>query len=326
MKSKLIFCFIFLFILTGCRQSKPLDKTLRIGHFSSITHAQALLLMEKNLLKDLVDEGYTITFKHFNAGSAEIEAFLSEEIDIGYIGPVPAINGYIKSQGELLILGGASNSGIGLIVQNNSNIFSLKDLENKKIAIPQLGNTQHIKLLELLEKEGLKDTHRGGNVDIYPISNDLIDQTFENGDIDGAYLPEPWGSQLLEKGQAKWLIPPSTEEIQNTALILVRKEYLDTHPKEVEIFLKAHQEATLLLSDPQTETINEIRQAILSLSGKNLSEETIKKSLENVIFDTKISPQTIKYYSDLFYDQGFIDTKINTDKIIIKSSISKEKN
>ena len=326
MKSKFIFCVICLFILTGCRQSETLDKTIRIGHFPSTTHAQALLLRENNLLKDLLGDEYTLTFKSFKAGSAEIEAFLSEEIDIGYIGPIPAINGFVKSKGELLILSGASNSGIGLIVQKDSNIYSLKNLQNKKIAIPQLGNTQHIKLLEILDKEGLRDTHRGGNVDIYPISNDLILQTFENGDIDGAYLPEPWGSQLVEDGQAKWLIEPSSEEIQSAAVILVRKDYLATHPKEVELFLKAHQEVTIMLNDNRTKYLETIKEQIQSLSGKTLSKDTIKKSLEHVVFDTSLSSQTIQYYIDLFYEQGFIDTPINADDIISSPSSIKEKN
>ena len=53
----------------------------------------------------------------------------SKDIDIGYIGPVPAVSANIKSKGDFVIISGAAKGGTVLIAKKGSNIQSVKDLK-----------------------------------------------------------------------------------------------------------------------------------------------------------------------------------------------------
>ncbi|KKT74540.1 MAG: sulfate ABC transporter substrate-binding protein [Candidatus Peregrinibacteria bacterium GW2011_GWA2_44_7] len=174
----------------------PIRTKVRIGHFPNITHAQALVghangLFEKNL--------GPVEWSIFNAGPSVIEALFAGQIDIAYIGPSPAINGYVKSQGDALrVVAGAASGGAALVVRAGSGIEKPADFHGKKIASPQLGNTQDVALRSWLKGQGLKLKEIGGDVQVFPVSNADQVTLFLKGEIDGAWTVEPWVS-ILEK-------------------------------------------------------------------------------------------------------------------------------
>ena len=146
-KTMLLSTILFTLFLIGCNNNSSNDNIVRVGHFPNVTHAQALIGSELGLFEKHLGDAVAINYYVFNAGPAEIEAFFAGELDLGYIGPVPASNGNIKSNGDIVILAGASNAGAMILVSENSNINDISDLNGKKIAIPQIGNTQHLSLL-----------------------------------------------------------------------------------------------------------------------------------------------------------------------------------
>ena len=133
---------------------------VRIAYFPNITHTQALVLKNQGTLEEAWKDRCNVTWTSFNAGPAEIEAVFAGEIDLGYIGPVPAINANVKSNGDVKIISNATNAGAVLLVRNDAGISSVADLAGKKIAVPQIGNTQHLCLLDLLTQNGLKTVDR----------------------------------------------------------------------------------------------------------------------------------------------------------------------
>ena len=147
-----------------------------------------------------------VTWTSFNAGPAEIEAIFAGEIDLGYIGPVPAVNANVKSNGEVKIISNATNAGAVLLVRKDSGIASVKDLAGKKVAVPQLGNTQHLCLLSLLSENGLKTVDQGGDVTINASSNADILNLIDNGSVEAAVVPEPWGTTIEKNGNAEILL------------------------------------------------------------------------------------------------------------------------
>ncbi|MHB1420756.1 MAG: ABC transporter substrate-binding protein, partial [Bacillota bacterium] len=165
-------------VLAGCGASSSLtagsnsEKVIvKIAHFPNITHSQALVGRAEGQFEKALGDKASIEWKEFNAGPEEIEAFLAGEVDLGYIGPGPAVNGYVKSGGELEIIAGATDAGAIFVSRKSLVIKDLKELNGKKVAVPQFGNTQDLTLRKVLQENGLKDTTKGGTVEIVQAKN-----------------------------------------------------------------------------------------------------------------------------------------------------------
>ncbi|MFB7664658.1 aliphatic sulfonate ABC transporter substrate-binding protein [Kitasatospora sp. NPDC056138] len=215
--------------------------TVKIGYFPNLTHGTALVGIKDGIFQK--ELGATrIKTQTFNAGPAEIEALNAGSIDIGWIGPSPAINGYTKSNGQSLkIIGGSASGGVKLVV-NPDRIKSLDDLKGKKIATPQLGNTQDVALLNYLAGKGYKvDAQSGaGDVSVVRTDNKVTPDAYKSGSIDGAWVPEPTASKLVTLGakellNEKSLWPDGKFVITN---IIVSQKFLKEHPDVVEAVLR----------------------------------------------------------------------------------------
>ncbi|MDQ4067530.1 MAG: ABC transporter substrate-binding protein [Thermoproteota archaeon] len=150
---------------SGTNMQASEQKTLRIGYFPHINHAQAVIGLGRGDFQKALGDNVEVTTQIFNAGPAGIEAIFANQIDVTYIGPNPAINGYVQSNGEALrIISGAASGGAVFVVRNDSGINSPQDLANKKFATPELGNTQDIALRNYLLDNGLNTIEKGGKV------------------------------------------------------------------------------------------------------------------------------------------------------------------
>ena len=90
-------------------------------------------------------------------------------------------------------------------------INSAEDLRGTTLATPQLGNTQDAALRAWLKEEGLGNpVEGGGDVTISPTENATTLQLFQDGGIQGAWLPEPWASRLVLEAGAKVLVDEAT--------------------------------------------------------------------------------------------------------------------
>ncbi|KJK59734.1 sulfate ABC transporter substrate-binding protein [Saccharothrix sp. ST-888] len=215
--------------------------TVKIGYFPNLTHGTALVGIKDGIFQK--ELGATrIKTQTFNAGPAEIEALNAGSIDLGWIGPSPAINGYTKSNGQSLkIIGGSASGGVKLVV-NPDRIKSPDDLRGKKIATPQLGNTQDVALLNYLAGKGYKvDAQSGaGDVSVVRTDNKVTPDAYKSGSIDGAWVPEPTASKLVTLGakellDEKSLWPDGKFVITN---IIVSQKFLKEHPDVVEAVLR----------------------------------------------------------------------------------------
>jgi len=226
---------------TGGSGAKLSADTVKIGYFANLTHGTPLVGLKEGILQK--ELGSTqIKTQVFNAGPAEIEALNAGSIDIGWIGPSPAINGYTKSDGKSLkIVGGSASGGVKLVV-NPDKVKTLDDLRGKKIATPQLGNTQDVALLNYLAEKGYKvDAQSGaGDVSVVRTDNKVTPDAYKSGSIDGAWVPEPTASKLVTLG-AKVLLnekevwPDKKFVITN---IIVSQKFLKEHPDVVEAVLR----------------------------------------------------------------------------------------
>jgi NitT/TauT family transport system substrate-binding protein len=258
--------------------------TLKLGYFPNVTHAAAVLGVANGTFQQELGDTKLETVT-FNAGPAAIEALLSGAIDATFIGPNPAINAFAKSNGDALrIVSGATNNGAALVVKTDIN--SAADLKGKTLATPQLGGTQDVALRKYLLDNGLKvQTTGGADVDIVNQENSDTLNAFKNGEIDGAWLPEPWSSRLVLEAGAKVLVDEKTlwpdEKFQTTILISSR-QFLADHPETIEALIKGEvAEIEAIEADP-TGSQTALNAAIGELTGKPLADTTIQAAFGNI--------------------------------------------
>ena len=215
---------------------------VRIGYFANVTHATALVAHRKGFLQKELG-GTRARYAVFNAGPSEIEALNAGSIDIGWIGPSPAINGYAKSGGtSLRIIGGSASGGVRLVVDPKK-IRTLADVEGRRIATPQLGNTQDVAFLHWATAQGWSiDPMTGkGDVTVVRSDNKVTPDAFRAGTVDGAWVPEPTASKLVAEGGKVLLDEASLWPGGRftTTHIIVSQTFLKKHPKAVEAVLRA---------------------------------------------------------------------------------------
>ena len=266
---------------------------LKLGYFGNITHAPALIGVSKGFIaKEL---GQTkLSTEVFNAGPAAIEALNAGAIDATYIGPNPAINSYVKSKGaSVSIIAGAASGGAQLVVKPG--ITSPADLRGRTLATPQLGGTQDVALRAWLGTQGYKTSTGGGDdVTINPTENAQTLKLFQDGKLDGAWLPEPWASRLVLQAGAKVLVDEKDlwdgslsgkpGEFPTTVLI-VNKTFAAGHPDTVKALLKGHVESVdWLNAAPSAEKASVLNAALKATAGKALPADVIDRSLQNIVF------------------------------------------
>jgi NitT/TauT family transport system substrate-binding protein len=241
-------------------------KTLRIGYFPNITHSQAVIGLNNGDYQNTLGDNVTVETYRFNAEPSTIESLLADRIDATYIDPNPAINGYLLTGGEdIRVISGASSGGASFVVRNDSGIETVNDLGGKKFASPQLGNTQDVALRKYLIDNGFNTVENGGNVTVLPIANADILTVFLKGEIDGAWVPEPWATRLVQKADGKVFLDekalwPDGKFV--TGNLIVRTDYLRDNPEIIKKLLEAHVDETLKINNEQHQ--QQQRNSILS--------------------------------------------------------------
>ena len=283
--------------------------SVTIGYFANVTHATALVGVERGLFQKELG-GTQLKTQVFNAGPSEIEALNAGAIDIGWLGPSPAINGYVKSHGQdLKIIAGSASGGVSLVV-NPSKIKSLDDLKGKRIATPQLGNTQDVALLNYLASKGFKeDPQTGkGDVTVERIDNKTTPIAFQQGQIDGAWVPEPTASQLVAKG-ARTLLDEKTLWKNGQFVItnvVVSQKFLKEHPDVVEAVLRGSVNTNAWIKANPTQAAQAAGAQLQKLNGKPLPSNVLDPAFRNVELTDDPLAATLREEADHAVQAGLL--------------------
>ena len=253
---------------------------LRLGYFANVTHAPALIGVNEGLFaKELGDT--KLTTQVFNAGPDEVEALFAGALDAAYIGPSPTINAYGQSDGDAIrIIAGAASGGAQLVVRDG--IDSSADLKGTTLASPQLGNTQDVALRTWLTEEGLENSvDGGGDVTIAPTANSDVLNLFQTGDLDGAWVPEPYASRLVLEGGGHVLVNekdlwPDGQFV--TTHLIVRTEFLEKYPDSVAALLRGHVAAVELATDDADAAKTAVNAGLEAAGGKPLDAEVLDRA------------------------------------------------
>lgn len=288
--------------------------SLRIGYFPNVNHAQAVLGFENgDFQKQLLKDGITVKPMVFSAGPSVIEALFANQIDIAYVGPNPAINGYIVSDGnEPRIISGAASGGAVFVIRNDSGIGSLKDLSGKKFASPQLGNTQDISLRSFLLRNGHNTKENGGDVEIITATLQDILTLFLKKQIDGAWVPEPWGAMLEKDAKGKIFLDERTLWPDGkfvTANIIARTDYLNSNPGTLKKFLSLHVDETMWINKHRDQAVLEFNAALKKLTGKSIPTEVLKEAFSRIEFTYDPIKQSLFKFANDEFELGFLSSK-----------------
>jgi len=256
--------------------------TIRVGAFPNITHAQAMVGKANGWFDKALGSNTKIQWTSFNAGPSAIEALFSGAIDMAYIGPNPTIAGYVRSNGEALrVIAGAASGGVALVVRNDSGIQKPDDFHGKRVASPQLGNTQDVALRAWLKAHGMKSTDKGGDVQVVPLANPDQLTLFLQKQLDASWAPEPWATRLIHEGNAHLFLderdlwPNGQFVITN---LIVSTKFLHEHPDVVKSWLAAHVELTSWINAHLTESRKILNEQIQRETGKALSPAVLDEA------------------------------------------------
>jgi NitT/TauT family transport system substrate-binding protein len=276
---------VWLFLLLpGEAQNSPL--IVRVGYFPNVTHSQALVGRARGDFDRALGQAAHIDWKTFNAGPSVIEALFAGALDIAYVGPNPTVTGYIRSRGEALrVIAGATSGGAALVVRPGANINRAEDFHGKRIASPQLGNTQDVALRSWLAAHDLKLREKGGDVQVIPISNPDQLTLFLKGQIDAAWAPEPWASRLIEEAGARLFLDerdlwPNRQFV--TTNLVVSTKFLRAHPDLVKNWVRAHVELTDWISKRPHDAQTILNQQIQKDTGKALPSKVLAMSISRL--------------------------------------------
>jgi NitT/TauT family transport system substrate-binding protein len=298
---------------TTAGQTSNGSTPVRLGYFPNITHSQALIGVARGDFAKALGPNVSLQPKQFNAGPAVIEAVFAGQLDLAYIGPNPTINGYVQSKGEALrVIAGATSGGAALIVRKQASIAKPEDLAGKKLATPQLGNTQDVALRAYLADHGLKLREKGGNVEIVPTDNPQILDLFKQGQIDGAWVPEPWATRLIVEGGGTMLVDerdlwPNGDFV--TANVIVSTAFLKAHPDLVKAFLQAHVDITLWEQQNPQEAKQLVNSQIKAITSKALPNTVVDGAWERMRITYDPLPAAMLKTADSAYKAGFLKAK-----------------
>jgi len=291
-------------------QGQGTANTIRVGAFPNITHAQAMVGKANGWFDKAMGPQVKVQWTSFNAGPSAIEALFAGAIDMTYVGPNPAINGYVRSNGEALrVVSGAASGGASLIVSNDSGIQKPEDFHGKRVASPQFGNTQDVALRNWLKKNGLKSNDKGGDVRIIPMANPDQLTLFLKKDLDAAWAPEPWATRLIHEGNGRLFVDerslwPNGQFV--IGLLIVNTKFLSAHPDLVKNWIRANVDLTDWITGHPAEAKKLLNQQIQIETGKALAPAILDEAFARmqVTYDPLHSALTTA--AQQAFDDGFL--------------------
>jgi len=283
----------FLAFVAGCKSKDVnLRSELRLGYFANVTHAQALLGLANGEFEKQLGNDVKFVPKLFGSGPAAIEALLADEVDMTYVGPSPAINGFIRSDGKALrVIAGAVQGGAVFVRRSDVVLNQKVDFSGRRFASPQIGNTQDISLRTYLAQMGHLTKERGGTVEVLPMANADILTLFLRKELDGAWVPEPWGAILVHRAQGVILVDERDlwpDGKFATTLLVASQQFLETRPEWVQRMMNAHLELTRWIQDHRQDVGTILNEEIAKYTRKRLDQAILSDALSRL--DVTVDP------------------------------------
>jgi|TARA_B100000029_G_scaffold156392_1_gene151669 NitT/TauT family transport system substrate-binding protein len=322
-------------IMMSYTSENPTDK-IRVAFFPSISHAVPIVGIENDIFKENLTDKKMIEVKIFDSGPQVIESLFSNSIDLAYVGPGPIVNGFLKSNGnDLKILAGAANGGASFIIQKDSGLDSIENFQGKRIASPQISNTQDVSLRHYLSTHDLKPVEKGGTVFVINISNPDIYTLFAKGDIDGAWVPEPWATILVEELGGIRLFNESQfwpEKQFSSVLLIGRTNFIEQNPEIVEKWILSNEKTAQWINSNPDKTKMIYNEFMKGYMGKTFPKKVVDESFSNIEITSKPVKESVITFAERADSLGYLGRSgydlngIFYNQNVSENSVSVEKN
>ena len=305
-----------LFLQTGRGEEKTV---IRFGHFPNITHAQgviahALTRQGKGWFEERLGPNVEIQWFTYNAGPSAMEAIFAGSLDLTYVGQGPALNAHFKSNGEeIRVISGAANAGAALVVKADSPIKAPADFRGKKIATPQLGNTQDISCRAWLKAQGFNVTQTGGDVIVVPTNNPDQLALFQSGGVDAVWTVEPWVTRLERDAKARVFL--EDKDIITTWLVSSAK-FLRDRREFAKKIAAANVELTTWIQEHEAEAQKLLIAELKEETRAAFAPNAVAQAWKRIKFTTEVSPNLIAKAVQDGKDAGFYKGSTDTSKLV----------
>jgi len=337
MKKKIFHIFILFLLVAPIFLAAKLSVAseniiaIRIGYFPNVTHAPALIARATKHFEKIFTHDVEIEWKTFNAGPEAVEALFAGEIDLLYVGPNPAINGYIRSKGEALrIIAGVASGGAAFVVRPEAKIERFEDIKGKRVATPQKGNTQDVALLHLMKQKGLASRTQGGTVEIFNIGGGDQITAFVKKQVDAIWTVEPWVSRLVSEANGKILFEENElwpDGKYATTLLVARKKFIEKHPELIQKWIKGHVEIVDYINDNFTKAKQIFNDELKRETGKPLPPQYLDKSFGRISFTYDPMENSVRESAQRASEIGYLGRNIVDLKNLYELSfLNKAKN
>ncbi|MBV9010201.1 MAG: ABC transporter substrate-binding protein [Verrucomicrobia bacterium] len=319
MRRKLVLASLVLCLLGLAAEAQ--DKvTIRFGHFPNITHAQGVIAhartrQGKGWFEQRLGPNVEIQWFTYNAGPSAMEAVFAGSLDLTYVGQGPALNAHFKSNGEeIRVISGAANGGAALVLKDNSPVKTAADFQGKKIATPQLGNTQDISCRAWLKGQGFKVTQTGGDVTIIPTANPDQLALLQKGAVDAVWTVEPWVTRLERQAKARVFL--EEKDVITTWLVSSAK-FLNTKRETARKVAAANAELTDWINSNPAEAQQLLIAELKEETKADFAPDAVAEAWKRIKFTTDV-PQTLltKAMQD-GRDAGFYKGNTDTSRLLV---------
>lgn len=294
----------------GCRdrsQSPGEPGVLRLGYLPNLTHGQALTGVASGRYAAALP-GISLETAVFGSGPQLVEALFAGEVDIAYLGPSPAMNAFVRSDGRALqLLAGSATGGSRFVVRRDSGISAPPDLRGKRIGVPQIGNTQDVAMRAWLVTQGLGSADRGGDVAVFPLANADILGLVQRKELDGAWVPEPWAARLIAEADCHTLLDESVESPQRPVTVLAaRRAFAAAQPDLVRAFVAAHRSETTWHQTHPDAARQAVGDAVFELVGKRLPSPVLADAFAHVVPTAELHLDELQRLARAAFDIGYL--------------------
>lgn len=280
--------------------------TVRVGYLSTLVNAPAIVGIGEGLFQAALGD-VVIDTRVFNAGPALIEALFAGEVDLAYVGPNPAINAWVRSGGKAIRIVAASTvGGSGLVVRSDWEPVQASDFANRRMGSPQTGNTQDISLRNHLRLLGVPTDGSKGAAQITASGNPEVYTLFARGELDGAWVAEPWITRLLRTGHGRLWID---EAHLVTAYVVVRQDFLAAASDLVAAWLQVHVAVSERLNASPRDSAAIVAKQLSELWQQEVPVAEVEDGLQRIRFNWTVSEEAIGELARNAHDLGYLGTR-----------------
>ena len=307
---RILFSLIFFFFMFPVHSFAAEELKVSMGYFPNITHAHALIAQNMAVQGEGWFEtripGVRLEWVSFNAGPSAMESLFAKAVDLTYVGPNPALNAYIRSGGSgLHVVSGAVRGGAAMVVPKNSTFTTPKEFAGKRVATPQLGNTQDIACRNWFLQAGMRVTMAGGDVQIIPTANSAIFGLFSTGGVDAAWTVEPWVSRLEMEAGGK-IIYAEPAENSLTTLLVASSDFTEAHQDVVKKIVAAHEELNVWIQVNPEEAKRRVADELTRQTRREFPLALVERAWPRLVFNTSISAEDFAMALQAAQKAGFV--------------------